>query len=48
MNEYLVPANRGESKYEEKRSVFLGHLKYVQTEEDARNFIADIKKELFT
>lgn len=45
MNEVrLVPAGSGESEYSEKRSVFLGHLRRVETEEEARSFIAEMKK----
>ena len=40
----LVPAGSGESEYTEKRSTFLGHLRRVETEEEARAFIAEMKK----
>ena len=45
MTEYLVPAGAGESEYVEKRSRFLGHLRPVSSEEEARAFIAAVKKE---
>lgn len=40
----LVPAGNGESEYVEKRSSFLGHLRRVETEEEARAFIAEMKR----
>ena len=40
----LVPAGSGESEYTEKRSTFLGHLRRVETEEEARAFIAEMRK----
>ena len=45
MSEYLVPAGAGESEYVEKRSRFLGHVRPVESEEEARAFIAAVKKE---
>ena len=45
MNEYYVPSGAGESEYVEKRSRCLGHLRPVQSEEEARAFIAQVKKE---
>ena len=44
MTEYLVPASSGESEYTEKRSSFLGHIKPVKNEDEARDFIAQTKK----
>lgn len=44
MDEYYIPSGPGESEYEEKRSRFLGHLKPVETEEEARLFITEMKK----
>lgn len=44
MEEYYVPSGNGESEYEEKRSRFLGHLKPAETEEEARQFISEMKK----
>lgn len=44
MNEYYIPSGPGESEYEEKRSRFLGHLRPVETEEEARLFITEMKK----
>ena len=45
MSEYRVPAGAGESEYVEKRSRFLGHLRPVESEEEARAFIAEMKKQ---
>ena len=45
MSSYVVPAGPGESVYIEKRSSFLGAVRCVQTEDEARAFIADIKKQ---
>ncbi len=44
MDEYYIPSGPGESEYEEKRSRFLGHLRPVETEEEARQFITEMKK----
>ena len=45
MSEYRIPAGAGESEYVEKRSRFLGHVRPVESEEEARAFIAAVKKE---
>ena len=45
MNEYYIPSGAGESEYVEKRSRFLGHLRPVESEEEARAFIAAVRKE---
>jgi len=45
MTEYCVPAGAGETEYVEKRSRFLGHVRPVESEEEARAFIAAVKKE---
>ena len=47
MNEYCVPAGPGEAELVEKRSRFLGHLRPVESEEEARAFIAQMKKEYY-
>ncbi|MBR5094890.1 MAG: YigZ family protein [Oscillospiraceae bacterium] len=44
MTEYCIPTGAGESEYTEKRSRFLGHVRPVETEEEARAFIAEMKK----
>ena len=45
MTEYCVPAGAGESEYVEKRSRFLGHVRPVESEEEAKAFVAAVKKE---
>lgn len=44
MSEFLVPAGTGESELTEKRSRFLGHLLPVETEEEARAFLNEIRR----
>jgi uncharacterized YigZ family protein len=44
MTEYFIPAGAGESEYVERRSQFLGHVRRVESEEEARAFIAEMKK----
>ena len=44
MNEYRIPAGPGESELTEKRSRFLGHVRRVETEDEARDFIAQMKR----
>ena len=44
MTEYFIPAGAGESEYIEKRSRFLGHVRPVQSEEEAKAFVAEMKK----
>ena len=43
MTEYFIPAGAGESEYIEKRSQFLGHIRGVESEEEAKAFIAEMK-----
>ena len=45
--EYHIPAEAGESEYDEKRSRFLGHVRPVSTEDEARAFIAEMKKKYY-
>ena len=44
MMPYRIPSGTGEAEYDEKRSRFLAYLKPVDTEEEARAFIQEIKK----
>ncbi|MBR5343472.1 MAG: YigZ family protein [Oscillospiraceae bacterium] len=44
MTEYFIPSGPGEAELVEKRSRFLGHLRPVETEEEARAFLAEMKK----
>ncbi len=45
MTGFIVPAGLGESELNEKRSRFLGHIRPVSSEEEARTFILEIKKQ---
>ena len=45
MTGFRVPAGPGESELTEKRSRFLGHLRRVESEEEAKAFILQIKKQ---
>ena len=47
MTEYFVPTGAGESEYVEKRSRFLGHLRKVESEDEARAFVAEMKKKYY-
>ena len=47
MTEYYVPTGAGESEYVEKRSRFLGHLRKVESEDEARAFVAEMKKKYY-
>ena len=41
---YYIPAGSGRATYEEKRSRFISYLEVAETEEQAKAFIAEIKK----
>ena len=45
MDSYYIPAGPGEAEFTEKRSSFLGHVRCVETEEEAKEFIAAMKKQ---
>ena len=47
MTEYYVPTGAGESEYVEKRSRFLGHVRPVRSEDEARAFVAEMKKNYY-
>ena len=47
MTEYCVPAAAGEASFTEKRSEFLGHVRPVESEEEARAFVAEMKKKYY-
>lgn len=47
MGEYFIPTGDGEAEFVEKRSSFLGHVRLVETEEEARDFIAEMKKKYY-
>ncbi len=44
MSEYFVPAGSGEAEFVEKRSSFLGHVRFAETEDAAREFVNEMKK----
>ena len=47
MSEYFIPAGAGEAEFVEKRSSFLGHVRYVETEDEAKAFVAEMKKKFY-
>lgn len=47
MSEYYIPTDAGEAEFTEKRSRFLGHVRPVETEEEAKAFIAEMKKKYY-
>ena len=47
MSEYFIPAGAGEAEFVEKRSSFLGHVRYVETEEEAKAFVPDMKQKFY-
>ena len=47
MTEYYVPTGTGEREYVEKRSRFLGHVRPVRSEDEARAFVAEMKKKYY-
>ena len=44
MTEYLIPTKPSEAEFTEKRSTFIGHVWPVETEEEARARIEEMKK----
>ncbi len=44
MTEYLIPTQPSETEFTEKRSTFIGHVWPVETEEEARVRIEEMKK----
>ncbi|MBQ6274128.1 MAG: YigZ family protein [Oscillospiraceae bacterium] len=47
MSETFFPARAGESEIVEKRSRFLGHVRPVESEDEARAFVAEMKKKYY-
>ncbi|MGM9661566.1 MAG: YigZ family protein [Oscillospiraceae bacterium] len=47
MTEYLVPAESAESEFTEKRSRFISHIWRVESEEEARSRIEEMKKRYY-
>ena len=47
MSEYYIPSAPGETEFTENRSRFLGHLRCVETEDEAKAFVAEMKKKYY-
>ena len=47
MSDFRVPFGPSETEFTEKRSRFIGHLLPAETEEQAREFIAQMKKKYY-
>ena len=47
MSEYFIPAGAGEAEFVEKRSSFLGPVRYVETEDEAKAFVTEMKKKFY-
>lgn len=47
INEYYIPTAPSETEFTEKRSRFLGHVRRVETEAEARAFIEEMKKKYY-
>ena len=47
MSEYFIPAGAREAELVENRSSFLGHVRYVETEVEAKAFVAAMKKKFY-
>ena len=47
MSEYFIPASSGEASFVEKRSEFLGHVRMVEAEEEAKAFVSEMKKKYY-
>lgn len=47
MSEYFVPCGAGETEFTEKRSRFLGHVRRVETEAEARAFLDEMRKKYY-
>ncbi|MBS1402637.1 MAG: YigZ family protein [Oscillospiraceae bacterium] len=45
MEPYRIPTAPGEAEFQEKRSTFLGHVRPVETEDEAKAFVAAMKKQ---
>ena len=44
---YYVPVDAGEAEFTEKRSHFLGHVRRVETEAEARAFLDEMRKKYY-
>ncbi len=47
MTEYYIPTGPGEAEFTEKRSRFLGHVRRAESEEEAKAFLAEMKKKYY-
>lgn len=47
MSEYYIPSGVGEAEFVEKRSSFLGHVRCVETDDEAKAFVAEMKKKYY-
>ncbi len=47
MSAYMIPGGAGEAEFTEKRSRFLGHVRPVESEDEARAFISEMKKRYY-
>ena len=47
MSEYFIPAGAGEAEFVEKRSSFLGHVRMVETEDEAKAYVTEMKKKFY-
>lgn len=47
MSEYLIPTGQAETEFTEKRSRFIGHIWCVESEEEARVHIEEMKKKYY-
>lgn len=43
----LYPLHPGEAEFTEKRSRFLGHVRCIETEDEAKAFVAEMKKKYY-
>ena len=42
MSEYYIPSTPGEAEFTEKRSRFLGHVRCIETEDEAKALIRSV------
>ena len=47
MDAYFVPCGEAESEFTEKRSRFIGHVRRVETEAEARGYVEALKKRYY-
>jgi len=47
LSEYYIPSTPGEAEFTEKRSRFLGHVRCIETEDEAKAFVAEMKKKYY-